>query len=56
MEKARNILADLEADQLETVELLAEAFGDAADLPLFASKIKRTAATRNGDGATTHAG
>jgi hypothetical protein len=48
LEKARRVLADLEAEQRETVEMLAEAFGDAADLPLFANKIKRTA-----DGAAT---
>jgi hypothetical protein len=54
--KARKILEDLEQDQRETVELLAEAFGDAADLPLFASKIERTAAASQakGDGAAAH--
>jgi hypothetical protein len=56
LEKARKVLADLEAEERETVELLAEAFGDAADLPLFESKIKRTeAAQQRGDGAATHA-
>jgi hypothetical protein len=41
LRKARAVLDNLEADQRETVEMLAEAFGDAADLPLFESRIKR---------------
>ncbi len=55
LEKARKVLADLEPEQRETVEMLAEAFGDAADLPLFASKINRTAHAAKGDGANAHA-
>lgn len=34
--KARAVLDDLEPDQRQTVEMLAKAYGDAADLPLFA--------------------
>src|SRR5215510_10349190 len=33
LKSARQMLDDLESDQRETVEMLAEAFGDAADLP-----------------------
>ena len=39
MAKARKLLDELEDDQRETVELLAEAFGDSADLPLFRAKL-----------------
>jgi hypothetical protein len=41
---ARRVLDDLEPEQRQTVEMLAEAFGDAADLPLFAETINRAAA------------
>ena len=53
LEKARKVLEDLEADQRETVEMLAEAFGDAADLPLFQSKLSR-AASGDGKAADLH--
>ena len=39
LDAARKVLADLEQDQVETVQLLAEAFGDAADLPLFEHRM-----------------
>jgi uncharacterized protein (UPF0335 family) len=41
LEKARAVLDALEADQRETVEMLSEAFGDAADLPLFESRLRQ---------------
>jgi len=41
LEAARKVLADLEQDQRETVQMLAEAFGDAADLPLFEHRMAR---------------
>jgi len=44
MAKARRLLDDLEDDQRETVELLAEAFGDSADLPLFKARLERASA------------
>lgn len=53
LKSARDLIEELEQDQRETVELLAEAFGDAADLPLFKSKIERTGA-QQGDGAAAH--
>jgi hypothetical protein len=46
LEAARKVLADLEDDQRETVQMLAEAFGDAADLPLFEHRMQ--AARDNG--------
>jgi hypothetical protein len=51
--KAQRLLEDLETEQRETVEMLAEAFGDAKTLPLFASKIERVQQQR-GDGAAAH--
>lgn len=41
LDKTRKILEDLESDQRDTVELLADAFGDAADLPLFEHRINQ---------------
>ncbi|MDC7784809.1 hypothetical protein PQJ75_00890 [Rhodoplanes sp. TEM] len=39
--KARAVLDDLEPKHQETVHDIAKAFGDAADLPLFAEVLKR---------------
>jgi len=41
LEAARRVLEELEQEQRATVEMLAEAFGDAKDLPLFANVVKK---------------
>lgn len=53
LEAARKVLADLEADQRETVQMLAEAFGDAADLPLFEHRMSMAQAAAQPAQATT---
>lgn len=52
--QARGIIAKLDADRQETAAMLAEAFGDARDLPLFDDKIKKTAAAEAAGQAATH--
>lgn len=41
LEAARRVIDELEPEQRTTVEMLAEAFGDAQDLPLFKSAIDK---------------
>jgi uncharacterized protein (UPF0335 family) len=53
LEAARKVLNDLEADQRETVEMLADAFGDAADLPLFEHRIRTAEAAQTAQEAHT---
>lgn len=52
LEAARRGLDELEADVRETVEMIAQAFGDSQDLPLFANVLERHARENGSDTAT----